>query len=147
MRAILLVREGDVHLTGLSKKYRDILLYLIFGALTTLENIVTYAALTRLLGMGEIGSNDWAWVRPVLFAYVTNKLWVFENRDFGARHLAREFGSFVAARLFSGALDMGIMWLFVTRLACPDLLVKTASNVVVIVLNYLFSKLIIFKKK
>ena len=97
--------------------------------------------------MGEMGSNVWAWVLSVLFAYVTNKLWVFENRDFGARHLAREFGSFVAARLFSGALDMGIMWLFVTRLACPDLVVKIASNVVVIVLNYLFSKLWIFKKK
>ncbi len=131
----------------LLKKYRDVLLYLIFGALTTLVNIVAYAAFTRLLGMGEMGSNVWAWALSVLFAYVTNKLWVFENRDFRARHLAREFGSFVASRLFSGALDMGIMWLFVTQLACPDLIVKIASNAVVIALNYLFSKLWIFKKK
>ena len=134
-------------MAGLSKKYRDILLYLIFGALTTLVNIAAYAAFTRLVGMGEMGSNVWAWVLSVLFAYVTNKLWVFENRDFGACHLAREFGSFVAARLFSGALDMEIMWLFVTRLACPDLIVKIASNVVVVVLNYLFSKWWIFKEK
>lgn len=139
--------KGVDGMKELLKKYRDVLLYLIFGALTTLVNIVAYAAFTRLLGMGEMGSNVWAWALSVLFAYVTNKLWVFENRDFGARHLAREFGSFVAARLFSGALDMGIMWLFVTQLACPDLVVKIASNAVVIALNYLFSKWWIFRGK
>ena len=85
-------------------------------------------------------------VLAVLFAFVTNKIWVFHSRSAGIAALARELAAFVAARVFSGALDVGMMWLFVEVCGLPDMWIKLAGNVVVTILNYIFSKLWIFKK-
>lgn len=131
----------------LYRKYKETILYLVFGGLTTLINIVTYWLLTKPLGIDFMVSNAIAWVVSVLFAFVTNKLFVFESKGLNAALVAKELVLFVGARLFSGALDMGIMYLFIDILHFNDLLIKVLSNIIVIIVNYVLSKLIIFKKK
>lgn len=132
---------------NLVKKYKEILLYLIFGVLTTLCNIVSYFVLSDLLHIHYLVANALAWVLSVLFAYVTNRTWVFESKSQGLAAILREMGLFFGCRLLSGVFDMAFMFVAVDLLAMGDMIAKIVSNVVVIVLNYLFSKLIIFKKK
>lgn len=125
-------------------QYKEVLLYLIFGVLTTLVNIVTYALCTKVLGINWQISNVIAWVLSVLFAYVTNRKYVFESKD---ANVIREMISFFAFRLLSFVLDMGFMYLFIDLMHCNDMISKIIVQVIVIVLNYVFSKLFIFKKK
>ena len=127
------------------KKLYEIVSYLFFGVLTTIVNYVAYWVFTRPLGMSVTWATFWAWALAVLFAFVTNKIWVFHSRSSGFVALARELAAFVAARVFSGALDVGMMWLFVEVCGLPDMWIKLAGNVVVTILNYIFSKLWIFK--
>lgn len=98
------------------------------------------------LGLSTAAANAWAWGISVLFAYVTNRRWVFESRVIGGAAIAREMGTFFGARILTGLLDTGIVVLLVDRFGMPKLLIKIASNVLVIVLNYVFSKLVIFRK-
>ncbi len=130
----------------LFQKYREMILYLVFGGLTTLVNIFSYFVLTDLGHIDYLVSTAIAWVLSVLFAYFTNRVWVFQSTASGAGALFKEMGSFFACRLFSGAVDLGIMFLCVSILGWPDKLIKILANVLVIILNYLFSKLFIFKK-
>lgn len=124
----------------------EIVSYLFFGVLTTLVNYVAYYLLTRWLGMGITPASFWAWAAAVLFAFVTNKIWVFRSCAAGLGALARELSAFVAARVFSGAFEIGMMWLFAEVLGLPDMWVKIAGSVIVVVVNYVFSKLWIFRK-
>ena len=127
-------------------RYREIIVYLIFGVLTTVVNYVSYYIFTRPMGMGVTLATVWAWGLAVLFAFVTNKIWVFRSRSSGAAALARELSAFVACRLFSGVLDVALMWLLVEKFGWPDMIVKIGNNVFVTLLNYIFSKLWIFRK-
>ena len=141
-------------LRAFAGKYREQLVYLFFGGMTTLVNIAVYALLHTALGVGSDPANAAAWVLSVLVAYVTNRRWVFESRTRGAAML-RELGAFVAGRLATGLLDMGIMHVAVEVLGprlVPaayrglwDMGVKLMSNVIVILLNYVFSKRFIFR--
>lgn len=130
----------------LYRKYREMILYLIFGGLTTLVNIFSYFVLTDVGKIQYLVSTAIAWVLSVLFAYFTNRVWVFRSTASGAKAIAREMGSFFGCRLLSGVIDMGIMFVCVSVLGLPDKVIKILANVVVIILNYLFSKLFIFKK-
>ena len=121
-------------------------MYLLFGGLTTLVNIVFFWVSRNLFLWDLVVSTILAWFVSVIFAYVTNKLFVFESRSFAPKVMFPEIGAFFAARLFSGLLDLGIMYLFVDILHWHEMLMKILSNVLVIILNYLFSKLFIFKK-
>ena len=127
-------------------KYRDLLSYLFFGVLTTVVNYVSYLLLAPFFGTTTIPTAI-AWVLSVAFAYLTNRRWVFRSQAKGAAAVLREAGSFVGARLISGVIDVGIMWVFADRLGFNDKLVKLASNVFVVIFNYIASKLIIFRKK
>ena len=131
----------------LMKKYREVILYLIFGVLTTLVNLISYFLLTDVAGVNYLFSNVLAWVLSVLFAYGTNRVWVFQSQAKGTAAIVKEMASFFGARLFSGGLDMGIMFVCVSLIGLPDGVIKILSNILVIVLNYLFSKLWIFKKR
>ncbi len=133
-------------LWGLCLKYKEQLLYLVFGGLTTLLNITAYFVCSRPFGFSPMLSNLIAWVVGVLFAFVTNKLFVFCSRGLGIKKVLREFLAFVTCRLVSLAADMGMMYLLVSFLQLPDMPVKITANIVVILLNYLFSKFLIFKK-
>lgn len=128
-------------------KYRELILYLFFGGCTTLVNIVSYFVLTDLLGIDFLVSNAIAWVLSVLFAYVTNRIWVFKSAAAGFVPVVKEMASFFGFRLLSGGLDMLIMYVGVSVMALPDEWIKIFANVLVILLNYVFSKLFIFKKK
>jgi putative flippase GtrA len=132
---------------GLTPARREVAAYLVFGALTTAVNIAVYAALTRGAGLDYLWSNVVAWLVAVAFAFVTNKLWVFESRSKAPRVLAYEAGTFLSTRLLSGVLDMGMMFALVTAAHAPDLPSKVLVNVVVVVLNYLFSKRIVFRRR
>ncbi len=134
-------------LVSLFQKYRETMLYLIFGGLTTLINIGSYWLLTSVFAVDFMVANALAWLISVLFAFVTNKLFVFDSKSLAAALVLKEFVLFLGARLFSGALDMGIMYLFVDILRFNDMVIKVLSNIIVIVVNYVLSKLIIFKKK
>lgn len=132
---------------GLIKKYKEFLLYGIFGVLTTVVNIVVYAACTRIFSMGTVAATVIAWILSVAFAYITNRIWVFESKASSGREILREVSAFVSCRLLTGFLDLVIMYVFVDMMAVQaDVLVKIASNVLVIILNYVASKLVIFKK-
>ena len=136
-------------------KYYEQLTYLIFGGLATLVNIVL-AMVFRSFGMPTTLNTVLDNVICILFAYTTNRLWVFKSRSRGADAL-REFGSFIACRLGTMVMDVAVMWLGADVIG-PALLpaawlglwflgVKVFSNVLVIVFNYVFSKKIIFIKK
>lgn len=128
-------------------KYKEMILYVVFGVLTTAVNYGSYALLAHLAGCSVASSNGIAWALSVLFAFVTNKLLVFESKSLKAAVVMRELLSFAACRLMSGALDMGIMLLFINLAHFNDLLVKLASNVLVVIINYILSKAFIFKQK
>lgn len=128
-------------------KYREAVLYLVFGGLTTLLNIVTYAVCKHVIGIGTIPSNAIAWIFGVAFAYVTNKIFVFESRTESVSSLIKECLSFVWCRLATGLMDMVIIYVTVDILYWPDMIMKILSNIIVIILNFVFSKLFIFAKK
>jgi putative flippase GtrA len=128
-------------------KYKEIFNYLVFGGLTTLVNIVSYYVCVHILHIDYKLSTTYAWILSVVFAYVTNKLFVFNSKAAGFRALAKEIFSFFFFRLLSYFLDLGTMILLVGVLAWNDLWAKIAANVLVVVFNYVASKLFIFKKK
>ena len=134
-------------ITGFIKKNKEAILYIVFGGLTTLVNIVTYSAFYYVAALNNSLSNIIAWIISVVFAYITNKLFVFENKSFAFPLIFVEIGSFFACRIFTGLLDLGIMYLCVDVLAFHALVMKILSNIIVIVLNYIASKFFIFKKK
>ncbi len=131
----------------LVKKYEELILYVICGGLTTVVNIVVYGLCADVLGIYYLAANFIAWVLSVLFAYVTNRTWVFKSRRRGARAILREFSLFVSGRVMSMAGDMLIMFLCVSVAALPGLIAKILANIFVMIFNYIFSKLIIFRKK
>lgn len=150
----------------LLKKYKEMILYIIFGGLTTLVNIVVYAVMFYNMKCSNMASTVGAWILSVLFAYITNKLFVFESKAFTTKVLIAELVSFFLCRLATGIVDMGIMYAFIDMdllhmvehtwnvnliviqfVLGFQMVVKVLSNVIVIILNYIASKLIIFKKE
>ena len=142
---------------------KETILYVVFGVLTTLVNFVAFKLFTMVFDkLGVHISNVLAWIFAVAFAYVTNKLFVFESKSWEGKVLAKEIPSFVAARLFSlGVEELGLI-IFVNFLhfdskvfhiplinfdLSGEMTAKIILAVVVVILNYFFSKLVIFKKK
>lgn len=128
----------------LYRKYKEIFWYLVVGGLTTLVSYGTYALFFSLCDMNATMSEGLSWLCAVLFAYPTNKIFVFKHK---AKNLIFEFCSFVASRVATGLFGVGFMWLFVDVLDFNGYLMKAISSVVILVLNYVFSKLITFRKK
>lgn len=129
------------------KNYKSIVLYLIFGALTTLVNVAVYYLCYNIAQIGNVASVIIAWVLSVAFAYITNKLFVFESRSFEKSVFIPEVLSFVGCRVLTGALDVAIMYIAVDLLSGNSLIWKVLSNIIVIILNFIASKILIFKKK
>lgn len=120
--------------------------YLVFGVLTTLVNIAAFAVLSGRMRIPELVANVIAWLLSVLFAYVTNRLFVFQSKARSAGALLREAGLFFAARLLSLGIDEGGMALCLYVLHWDKMLAKVLMNVIVVILNYFASKLLIFRK-
>lgn len=132
----------------LFNKYKEIIMYLIFGVLTTVVSLVTYYALTLTILNPEKAmqlqlANIISWIVSVAFAYVTNRKFVFESKS---EDIVKEATSFVGGRVLTLLLDMAIMFIFVTFLHLNDKIFKIVSQVLVIVTNYVISKLFVFKE-
>ena len=128
------------------QKYRELILYVIFGILTTVCNFVVYFMATRLFYLSIEIANILGWFLSVLFAYVTNRQYVFQSEECG-KSIIRELLSFYGSRLFTGLLDFGGMWLFADYLKFNDMITKVVLNVIIIVLNFILSKFLVFQKK
>lgn len=128
------------------QKHREVLLYLFFGALTTLVSIVSFWLLYRFLGLNELIANVFSWILAVLFAYGTNARWVFRDRPETGKERLRQALRFYAGRLATLGAEELLLWGFITRLGLPAMPVKIAAQLIVIVLNYIVSKLLVFRK-
>lgn len=145
----------------LLKKYKELVLYAIVGVLTTLVNFVAFYLLNLVLGEDlYLVNNIIAWIIAVNFAYINNKLWVFESKSFAAKTVIREMVEFYSARFLSLIIDEAGMWFLVEILdfdrfsfsvlgfeVTGKLIAKMLLMVIVIILNYVFSKFVIFRKK
>ncbi len=133
------------------KKYDEIINYLIFGALTTVVTIITYAIFTSTFLSAKTAldiqiANVLSWIIAVTFAYLTNRKFVFKSKAQGTKR-AKEIINFFLARISSLIIEMLFMYVTVTLLSYNDLICKVIAQVIVIVFNYICSKLIIFKKE
>ena len=123
---------------------KELISYLIFGVLTTVVNIVVYYVFNTWLQVNYLVSNAIAWIASVLFAYITNRKYVFESKN---TSMFNELVKFIGARLSTGIMDMILMWLLVDVLSMNSMFSKIIVNVLVIVLNYVLSKVFVFKKE
>lgn len=128
------------------KKYEDVILYLFFGGLTFLICIGSYYVCAETLGMHYMVANAISWIIAVLFAYVTNRIFVFKSNARGFAQILKELWLFIACRLTTGGIEIVIMFIGVTMMNINDMFVKVIAQIIVILSNYVFSKLIIFKK-
>ena len=129
----------------LVKKHRDIVSYLFFGVLTTAVNYIVYLPCYNLLSFSAAISNMIAWIAAVAFAYLTNKPFVFCSHDWSAKTVIPELTKFVGARIASGVLETGIIFLTVDLLRWNGNVMKLVTSVLVVIINYVASKLLVFR--
>ena len=128
-------------------KYREMILYVVFGGLTTVVSIASYWIFVDVFHIHYMVSTALSWIVSVTFAYVTNRKWVFESRARGFVPIVLELFCFYACRVASGLMEMGLMFAGVDLLHLNDKAVKLFANVLVIVANYVLSKWFVFRKK
>ena len=134
-------------LRSIMVKYWDILTYLVFGVLTTVVNYAVYLPVYNFCGISAAVSNMIAWVVAVAFAFLTNKPFVFHSHDWSARTVLPELTKFVSCRIASGALETVILFLSVDCMNWNGNIWKLVTQVLVIIINYVGSKLLVFRKK
>lgn len=134
-------------LWSLYLKYKEICNYLVVGALTTLVSLLSYFILSRILDINNnfnfILSNTISWILSVIFAYITNKIYVFETKN---SNILKEFTKFISSRIITYLIDLLLMFIFVKVIFINNDISKLLVQVIILVLNYIFSKLIVFKK-
>ena len=129
-------------------EFKEVINYLVFGVLAMVVNFVSYFIFARLCHIDEVISSGLSWFCSVLFAYVTNKLFVFDSKTTNKKELIKEAISFFLARVVSGILcDVGTFALMVKVLHINDIVSKVVTQVMVVIMNYVFSKFIVFRKK
>lgn len=128
-------------------KYKEIFNYIIFGGLSTAVSFVSYYVFARIFHIDEVISSGLSWFCAVLFSYITNKIWVFESKTETKKAFLKEMIMFFSARVISGILcDIGIFALMVKVFQINDIVTKVSTQIIIIVMNYVFSKLIVFRK-
>lgn len=131
---------------GLIRAHYDVIVYLFFGVLTTAVNYAVYLPCLNLFGFSAAWSNVIAWIAAVIFAYLTNKPFVFHSKDWSSGTIIPEFTKFLGCRVGSGLLETAIIWLMVDVLTFNGNLVKILVSVLVVILNYVASKWLVFAK-
>ena len=126
-------------------KYKDIIPYVFWGICTTIVNVIVYWMCSHLIFLPVMVSTIVAWTVAVLFAYLTNRKWVFYSEAKDWKAILKEIISFFLCRLVTGIVDWFFMFMFVDVLSLNDMLIKITANVVVVILNYVASKMFIFK--
>ena len=134
-------------LRSLIEKYWDVLSYLFFGVLTTVVNYLIYLPVYNFCGLSAALSNMIAWVGAVIFAFLTNKPFVFHSHDWSAKTVVPELTKFVSCRIASGVLETVILFLAVDCMNWNGNIWKLVTQVLVILINYVGSKLLVFRKK
>ncbi len=134
-------------LRSLIEKYWDVLSYLFFGVLTTVVNYLIYLPVYNFCGLSAALSNMIAWVGAVIFAFLTNKPFVFHSHDWSAKTVVPELTKFVSCRIASGVLETVILFLAVDCMNWNGNIWKLVTQVLVIIINYVGSKLLVFRKK
>lgn len=129
------------------KKYKDILLYIFFGGLTTVVSFVSFWICCDFFGIHELISNTISWVASVTFAFFTNRIWVFCAPTNTWGEFFKQAAEFYGGRIFTYIFEQIIILIFVTILSFNELLIKLLANIGVLILNYLISKFFVFKKK
>ena len=141
------------------KAHKEVLLYLFFGGLTTVVSVIFFAIPMNMLDLGEgklLGftidydvtiSNVISWICAVTFAYATNRTWVFEDKAHGAKPVAVECAAFFAGRLFTLVVETLLLNVMTTTLKMQEIIAKIIVSIVTIILNYIISKLFVFKKE
>ena len=128
-------------------KYKQFLLYALFGVLTFVVSVVSYGFFCTLLTFNELISNLLSWILAVSFAFFTNRIWVFQSPTNTSREFFQQLLKFFSSRLATLGVEEIILLLFVTIMHLPNMLVKIAAQIIVIILNYILSKKVIFTSK
>ena len=126
---------------------KETISYVIFGILTTIINLISYYFFSNIITINYLISNTIAWIISVIFAYMTNKLYVFNSKSIRIDIIIKEFTKFINCRLASGIIEMILLFLLVDMLAVNDIISKLVIGVIVVILNFIFSKLFVFKKQ
>lgn len=142
-KALTSIKEFKIFL----KKYSEVISYLFFGVLTTLINLATFWILSTVFNLETIAATVAAWIIAVAFAFITNKIWVFKSKTKTNQETTKEAVMFVIARLITLGIEVFLMWLMVDNFKQDKLIWKLLCNIITVILNYLFSKLIVFKEK
>ena len=132
-------------LKSLYCRYKEIILFAVFGVFTTLVNVVAYFISSRLCNLNVVVSTILAWSLAVLFAYVTNRKYVFKSENTSIKSVTMEFGAFISSRFLTGLLDLALMYVFVKLLGQNDVMIKIISNIIIVISNYLLSRLMVFR--
>lgn len=134
-------------LTPFYKKYRELLLYFFFGGCSFIISILSYSIANVTLGINELIANIISWILAVMFAFFTNRIWVFQGKTDSKKEFAIQMVSFLGGRIVTLIIEEAIILIFITLLKLPSIPVKIAAQIVVIFLNYIISKLWVFRKK
>lgn len=129
------------------KDHEEVINYLFFGGLTTIVSIGSYAIFAKIFGLSILLSNILSWILAVLFAFITNKIFVFKSKNNTIKDFFMECIKFYSARIFSLGVESLILYIGATVLHINDIIVKVFAQVIVVILNYILSKLIVFKGK
>lgn len=138
---------NKIRVRDLVVKYWDIVSYLFFGVCTTVVNYMIYLPCYNLLGISATVSNMIAWVVAVAFAYLTNKPFVFKSNDWSAKTVIPELARFLGCRIGSGVAETLILLVAVDLMGWNGNIWKLVTQIMVVILNYIGSKLLVFKKK
>lgn len=134
--------------TAFLKRRKSVIFYFVFGGITTALNVLIYLLCYDILQISNVISNLIAWfIAKVWIAFFTNKFFVFESKAASKKGVVGEFFSFMGCRVATGLLDLGIMFVAVDCLKQNGLFWKVVVNILVIILNYVTGKWIVFKKK
>lgn len=129
------------------QKYKEVILYIVFGGLTTVVSIASFAWCDVVLQMNPLVANVISWILAVTFAYITNKLWVFDAKTNGLKEILRQAVEFYGGRLLTLGMEEVILLIFINGLGFPSIGVKIAAQVIVLIANYIISKWIVFREK
>lgn len=129
------------------RKYKELILYVFFGAMCTVVSIGSFAWCDVIMHMDPLIANIISWILAVTFAYVTNSLWVFEAKPNGMQEMFRQATAFYGGRLLTLAMEELILLIFINGLGLPSVAVKVAAQVAVLIANYIISKCIVFRQK
>lgn len=134
------------HLNRFLLKHKEFVMYAVFGIVTTAANMIVFFVCKNALGMSTVIANAIAWIVAVVVAFVGNKLFVFDSPSWAWKDVAKEAAEFVGARLFSLIVEEIFLYITIDKLGLWNVPMKLISNLIVIIINYIFSKLVIFRK-